>query len=157
MEKKDLAWDRLGFDYIKTDYRFSATNVDGQWSEGEMITDEFMRIHEGSPALHYSQQCFEGLKAQTAKDGSILLFRPEMNAERFYQTAERLMMPPVPEDLFMKGVEEGLIPADISPTKAYVVASLVIGSIIRYSDPATTLDINEFIEELYIAVLKLAQ
>jgi len=106
LEKKDLAWDSLGFDYIKTDYRFTATNVNGQWSEGELITDEFMRIHEGSPALHYSQQCFEGLKAQTAKDGSVLLFRPEMNAERFYQTAERLMMPPVPEELFMKGVEE---------------------------------------------------
>lgn len=106
LEKKDLAWDSLGFEYIRTDYRYSATHTNGQWSEGELITDEYMQIHEGSPALHYSQQCFEGMKAQTAKDGRVLLFRPKMNAERFYLTAERLMMPPVPEDLFMRGVEE---------------------------------------------------
>ncbi|NQU64169.1 MAG: branched-chain amino acid aminotransferase [SAR324 cluster bacterium] len=106
LEKKDLAWDSLGFDYIRTDYRFTATNKDGQWSEGELITDEYMRIHEGSPALHYSQQCFEGLKAQTTEDGRVLLFRPKLNAERFYMTAQRLMMPPVPEELFMKGVKE---------------------------------------------------
>ncbi|MBU2644121.1 branched-chain amino acid aminotransferase [bacterium] len=106
LKKKDLAWGSLGFDYIKTDYRFTATNRDGKWSDGELITDEIMRIHEGSPALHYAQQCFEGLKAQTAKDGSVLLFRPELNAERLHMTAERLMMPPVPRELFLKGVEE---------------------------------------------------
>lgn len=106
MEKKDLDWGSLGFDYIKTDYRFTASNTDGKWNDGELVTDEYMKIHEGSPALHYAQQCFEGMKAQTAEDGSILLFRPELNAERMYMTAERLMMPPVPIELFMKGVEE---------------------------------------------------
>lgn len=107
-KKKDLDWGSLGFDYIKTDYRFAASNRDGSWTDGELVTDHMMTIHEGSPSLHYAQQCFEGLKAQTARDGSVLLFRPDLNAERMYITAERLMMPPVPVELFMKGVEEAV-------------------------------------------------
>jgi branched-chain amino acid aminotransferase len=107
-EKKPIDWSKLGFEYTKTDFRFSARYVNGQWSEGELITDEVMHIHEGSPALHYAQQCFEGMKAQTAKDGRILLFRPDLNAERMRNTADRLSMPRVPDDLFMRGVMEAV-------------------------------------------------
>ncbi len=106
--KKDLDWGSLGFTYQKTDYRFVASFENGVWSEGESITEEMMTIHEGSPSLHYAQQCFEGMKAQTAKDGSILLFRPELNAQRMNETARRLLMPEVPVALFMKGVEEAV-------------------------------------------------
>jgi branched-chain amino acid aminotransferase len=108
IEKKHIDWSKLGFDYTKTDYRFSATWEDGQWSDGELLTSEFMQLHEGSPALHYAQQCFEGLKAQTAKDGRILLFRPDLNAERMANTADRLSMPRVPVELFLKGVHEAV-------------------------------------------------
>jgi branched-chain amino acid aminotransferase len=106
--KKDLDWGNLGFTYMRTDSRFIASWKDGKWSEGENITNEMMEIHEGSPSLHYGQQCFEGMKAQTAKDGKVLLFRPELNAERMANTAKRLMMPPVSEKLFLKGVEEAV-------------------------------------------------
>src|SRR5690606_16676743 len=78
VEKKQIDWSKLGFEYTKTDYRFSAIWRDGQWSDGELVTSEIIQLHEGSPALHYAQQCFEGLKAQTAQDGRILLFRPEL-------------------------------------------------------------------------------
>ena len=107
-EKKPIDWKKLGFEYTKTDYRFSARHVKGQWSAGELISDEIMHIHEGSPALHYAQQCFEGMKAQTAADGRILLFRPELNCERMRNTADRLSMPRVPDDLFMHGVIEAV-------------------------------------------------
>ena len=107
-QKKDLDWANLGFSYLKTGYRFVANWENGQWSEGENVTSEMMEIHEGSPALHYAQQCFEGMKAQTAKDGRVLLFRADLNAERLNHTANRLLMPTVPEALFMKGVEEAV-------------------------------------------------
>lgn len=107
-EKKPIDWQKLGFEYVKTDYRFSARYVNGQWSDGELITDEIMHVHEGSPALHYAQQCFEGLKAQTAQDGRILLFRPDLNCERMRNTATRLSMPVVPEELFLRGVTEAV-------------------------------------------------
>ncbi len=108
IQKKALDWANLGFNYMKTDERFVAHWEDGKWSEGKTISSEKMEIHEGSPALHYAQQCFEGLKAQTAADGRVLLFRANLNAERLKRTAERLLMPSVPEDLFMKGVEEAV-------------------------------------------------
>lgn len=108
VDKKDLNWSEMGFEYLRTDFRFSAVWKNGQWSEGGLIEDEIMHIHEGSPALHYAQQCFEGLKAQTAPDGRVLLFRPDLNCERMSDTAKILSMPQVPEALFMKGVEEAV-------------------------------------------------
>lgn len=105
MDKQAIDWSRLGFEYTRTDFRFSATWKDGAWSDGQLLDSEFMRIHEGAPALHYAQQCFEGLKAQTAPDGRILLFRPELNHERMRNTSQRLMMPEVPLELFLQGIE----------------------------------------------------
>jgi branched-chain amino acid aminotransferase len=108
IEKKAIDWGSLGFTYTKTDFRFRASYENGSWSSGELITSEFVTLHEGSPALHYAQQCFEGLKAQTASDGRILLFRPDLNAERMQRTADRLSMPRVPTELFVHGVEQAV-------------------------------------------------
>ncbi len=80
---KDLDWNNLGFSYIKTDYRFIAHWKDGKWDEGKLTTDNMLHIHEGSTAIHYGQQCFEGLKAYRCKDGSINLFRPDQNAKTY--------------------------------------------------------------------------
>jgi branched-chain amino acid aminotransferase len=107
-EKKALNWADLGFQYRPTDYRFRAIHKNGEWSEGELIRSEMISVHEGAPALHYAQQCFEGLKAQSAPDGRVLLFRPTLNAERMRQAAGRLLMPEVPEALFIRGVEEAV-------------------------------------------------
>ena len=62
--------------------------------------------------LHYAQEIFEGLKAYRAKDGGVVLFRPEQNARRFQASAERLAMPVLPEAAFLKSIEE-LIKADV--------------------------------------------
>ena len=106
VEKKDLDWSSLGFSYIKTDYRFRARWREGVWQPGELVESEVMEVHEGSPVLHYAQACFEGLKAQSSPDDKILLFRPELNCQRMAQTADRLVMPEVPEALFMQGITE---------------------------------------------------
>lgn len=106
--KKSLNWEELGFQYRYTDFRFRAVHRDGQWSDGELIGSQMINVHEGAPALHYAQQCFEGLKAQTAPDGRVLLFRPRLNAERMRQAASRLLIPEVPESLFIRGIEEAV-------------------------------------------------
>lgn len=103
---KDLDWNNLGFGYIKTDYRFIAHWKDGKWDEGHLTTDSTLHIHEGSTALHYGQQCFEGLKAYRCKDGSINLFRPDQNAARMQHTCERLLMPKVPTEMFVRACKE---------------------------------------------------
>lgn len=101
-----LDWKNLGFSYIKTDYRFIARWKDRKWDNGELTTDSTLHIHEGSTALHYGQQCFEGLKAYRCKDGSINLFRPDQNAKRMQNTCDRLLMPQVPTELFIRACKE---------------------------------------------------
>lgn len=103
---KDIDWRNLGFSYIKTDYRFIARWKDGEWDQGELTTDNMLHIHEGSTALHYGQQCFEGLKAYRCKDGSVNLFRPDQNALRMQRSCERLLMPQVPTELFIRACKE---------------------------------------------------
>jgi len=56
--------------------------------------------------FHYAQEIFEGLKAYKWADGRVALFRPEMNARRFNQSADRLCMPAVPEELFLNGITQ---------------------------------------------------
>lgn len=108
VKKKDLDWAKLGFQYHRTDYRFSAIHENGEWQPGQLVEDENIAIHEGAPTLHYAQQCFEGMKAQTAEDGRVLLFRPDLNHERMRAAAGRLLMPEVPFELFIRGVEEAV-------------------------------------------------
>ncbi|MFU2077763.1 branched-chain amino acid aminotransferase [Avibacterium avium] len=106
MAIKDLDWQNLGFGYIKTDYRYIAYWKDGKWSKGELTQDNVLHISEGSTALHYGQQCFEGLKAYRCKDGSINLFRPDQNAERLQKSCQRLLMPEVPTEMFIDACKQ---------------------------------------------------
>lgn len=100
----NIDWSNLGFNYIKTDFRYISTWKDGQWDDGQLVTDNKLSISEASTALHYGQQCFEGLKAYRTKDGSIQLFRPYENAKRMNLSAERLLMPELPEEKFVDAV-----------------------------------------------------
>ena len=107
MKKKCADESRLGFGKFFTDRMFIA-----EWKAGQGWVDA--RIEPYAPfvldpaclVFHYAQEIFEGLKAYKWADGTIALFRPEMNARRFNFSADRLCMPPVPEDLFLKGTEE---------------------------------------------------
>lgn len=101
-----IQWENLGFGYIDTGKSFRAYYKDGQWSEGKIETSKYMTISEASPVFHYGQACFEGLKAYRTKEGEIQLFRPDCNADRMIQSAERLLMTPYPKEAFIKAVHE---------------------------------------------------
>lgn len=101
-----IDWENLGFDYIKTPFRYLSKWKDGKWDDGILTEDNTLHIHEGSAALHYGQQCFEGLKAYGCEDGSVNLFRVEENVRRMNRSAERLLMPQVPEEKFVNAVKE---------------------------------------------------
>ncbi|MDD3051782.1 MAG: branched-chain amino acid aminotransferase [Candidatus Cloacimonetes bacterium] len=105
-KKADISWKDLKFGYLKTDYRFVSHYKNGKWDDGQLVSDDYLRIHESSTALHYGQQCFEGMKAYTAKDGRILLFRPDRNAARMRQSCEALLMAVYPEDKFVDAVKK---------------------------------------------------
>ena len=106
MEKKDIDWSSLGFGYMPTDYRFVAHWKDGKWDEGGLSTDPTVHISECAGVLQYAQTCFEGLKVYTTKDGSIVAFRPDMNAKRMQDSADRLIIPEVPTEMFMRALDE---------------------------------------------------
>ena len=101
MNKTEINWQELGFDYMKTDFRYISVWKGGAWDEGKLVEDNFLRVSEASTGLHYGQQCFEGLKAYRTKDGSIQLFRPDENAKRMQKSCDKIMMPKMPVDRFI--------------------------------------------------------
>ncbi len=106
MQKKDLDWGSLGFVYQPTDYSYVCNYKDGAWGEGELTEDHSLHLSECAGIFHYCQEVFEGLKAYTTEDGSIVCFRPDLNAQRMADSAKRLCMPPFPEERFIEAVKE---------------------------------------------------
>ncbi len=105
-KKAAVDWASLGFTYTKTAWRFAAGWKDGSWNDGLLVRSNRLKISEASTAIHYGQACFEGLKAYTAKDGRILLFRPDENAKRMQRSCDRLVMPRFPEDRFIEACKK---------------------------------------------------
>ncbi|MFC2647849.1 MAG: branched-chain amino acid aminotransferase [Coriobacteriaceae bacterium] len=106
VQKKDIDWGSLTFSYQPTDYSYVSNYKDGAWDEGGLTKDHSVTISECSGILHYCQEVFEGLKAYTTKDGRIVVFRPDQNAARMYDSAKRLVMPSFPKKRFVDAVEQ---------------------------------------------------
>ena len=100
-KKVNIDWNNLGFEYIKTDFRYISTWKNGSWDEGHLTEDNMLTISEASCALHYGQQCIEGLKAYRTHNGDIQLFRPNRNAARLNNSLNKLLMPEIPEEKFI--------------------------------------------------------
>lgn len=104
IEKANIDWANLGFGYYKTDKRFISMFNDGKWDEGNLVEDENITMNECACVLQYAQTCFEGMKAYETIDGHVVVFRPDMNAQRMFETAQRLEMQPYPQDKFVEAV-----------------------------------------------------
>lgn len=106
MEKQNIDWSNLGFGYIKTDKRFVSNYKNGAWDEGTLTEDDTITISECAGVLQYAQTIFEGMKAYTTEKGQIVVFRPDLNAERMEMSAKRLEMPVFPKERFVEAVIE---------------------------------------------------
>jgi branched-chain amino acid aminotransferase len=96
-----------GFGKLFTDHMVVVKYTEGQgWHDAEVKARGPISLDPATAVLHYAQEIFEGMKAYRLADGSTALFRPEANAKRFNASAARMAMPEVPEDLFIKAVEE---------------------------------------------------
>lgn len=104
MEKQNIDWSNLGFGYFKTDKRFVSDYKDGAWDNGALIEDDMITMSECACVLQYAQTIFEGMKAYTTEKGETVVFRPDLNAERFANSARRMEMPVYPEDKFVDAV-----------------------------------------------------
>ncbi|XP_068654222.1 branched-chain amino acid aminotransferase 1, mitochondrial-like [Aristolochia californica] len=106
----DVNWDEIGFRAIPTDYMYvMKTSLYGKFSEGKLILYKNIELSPFSGVLNYGQGIFEGLKAYRKQDGRILLFRPEQNALRMQNGAQRLCMPSPTVDQFVSAVKQTVI------------------------------------------------
>ncbi|QFQ02111.1 Branched-chain-amino-acid aminotransferase [Corynebacterium urogenitale] len=64
------------------------------------------QMDPASTVFHYGQAIFEGIKAYRQPDGSIKTFRPDRNAKRLQDSARRLAMPELPEELFLESLRQ---------------------------------------------------
>ncbi len=103
---KNIDWSTLGFGYVQTDMRYVSEFKDGSWDEGKLTEDATITMSECAGVLQYAQTVFEGLKAYRTEDGKVVCFRPDLNASRMAESAERLKMPVFPEERFIEACVE---------------------------------------------------
>ncbi|XP_062143623.1 branched-chain amino acid aminotransferase 2, chloroplastic-like [Alnus glutinosa] len=105
-ELADIDWDNLGFSFLPTDYMYTMKCArGGEFSKGELQRFGNIEMSPSAGVLNYGQGLFEGLKAYRKQDGSILLFRPEENAQRMRLGAERMCMPSLTVEQFVEAVK----------------------------------------------------
>jgi len=96
-----------GFGRVFTDHMVTIRYTEGRgWHDATVGPRGPISLDPATAVLHYAQEIFEGLKAYKTAEGGATLFRPEQNARRFQQSAERLAMPSLPEELFLQSLNE---------------------------------------------------
>ncbi|MGI9610984.1 MAG: aminotransferase class IV, partial [Acidimicrobiia bacterium] len=104
------------FGSVFGDVMAAAEFEDGSWSEPRMVSTQELVLHPATHALHYGSSCFEGLKAHRQPDGTVATFRAHSHAERMFASAERLMLPAPPVQLFERMVADTVAAnADMTP------------------------------------------
>ena len=113
----NLDFNHIPFGKVFSDHMFIADYRDGKWQDLRIVPFQNFSLHPANMTLHYSQTIFEGMKASKDVNGTPLLMRPEMHSKRLNLSADRMVMPNVPEDLFLQAIHEliGLDQAWIPP------------------------------------------
>jgi branched-chain amino acid aminotransferase len=95
------------FGRIFTDHMATIRYTEGRgWHEAKIQPRAAFNLAPQTRVLHYAQEIFEGMKAYRLPDSGATLFRPEANARRLQNSARRLAMPSLPEELFVESVRE---------------------------------------------------
>ena len=120
----------LGFGKIFTDHMFVMDYTEGKgWHDARIVPYQNLSLAPSAMVFHYGQEMFEGLKAYKGEDGSVYLFRPDMNAKRANNSNKRLVIPELPEEDFVDAIKAVVdVDRDWIPT-----------------DPGTSLYIRPFI------------
>jgi len=104
-EQRDAALANPGFGTLFSDHMVVIDWDESHgWHNATVGPRGPLSLDPAAAVLHYAQEIFEGLKAYRLANGSMALFRPDANASRFNESAARLAMPELPEDLFIEAV-----------------------------------------------------
>ncbi len=105
--KEKPAPDELGFGHYFTDHMFIMDYTEGKgWHDPRIVPYQKICLEPSSMVFHYGQTVFEGLKAYRTPDGEVQLFRPDANFRRLNHSNERLVIPPVDEDLALEALKK---------------------------------------------------
>lgn len=96
---------QLGFGKYVAPIMIQAVYDHGEWQRFDLLPYGPLQLDPCSKVLHYGQEIFEGMKVFRHPDEKIYMFRPEMNARRFNQSARRMAMPEIPVDQFIHACE----------------------------------------------------
>ncbi|WP_099365522.1 branched-chain amino acid aminotransferase [Sphingobacterium sp. 1.A.4] len=99
-------FNNLKFGQIMSDHMLVASYDNGKWEDVSIVPYGDLSVSPSMSALHYGQAIFEGIKGYKFEDGTVSIFRPDKNWERFNKSAARLQMPEVPEEIFMDGLKK---------------------------------------------------
>lgn len=104
------------------------------WVNPRIVPYGPIMLEPSAMVLHYAQEIFEGMKAYRTASGEIQLFRPTENIKRMNNSADRLCIPRVPEDLFLAALKK-LVALDASWVPSEPDTSLYIRPFIFATDP----------------------
>jgi branched-chain amino acid aminotransferase len=91
-----------GFGRVFTDHMVTIRYAEGKgWYDARVEARAPIPMDPATAVLHYAQEIFEGLKAYRVDDGGVSMFRPDANARRFRDSARRMAMAELPEQLFI--------------------------------------------------------
>ena len=117
-KRSEVNFDHLPFGKYFTDHMLEAEYKDGEWQQAVIKPFQPITMLPSNATLHYGQSIFEGIKAYRHENGQAYVFRPFDNFRRFNISAARLMMPAVPEELFIEGMRRVIeIDIDWIPNK----------------------------------------
>lgn len=102
----EIDFENLEFGRIFSDHMLEMVYKDGSWGKPEVKPYAPITFEPSMQALHYGQAIFEGMKAYYVDDETINLFRPKDHHQRLNNSAERLCMPAIDEEPFVRGLEE---------------------------------------------------
>ncbi len=102
----DVDFNNLSFGSVFTDHLFECDFKDGEWQNPTIKPYAPFLMDPSARVFHYGQAIFEGMKAYKDDNDDIWLFRPDENFKRFNNSAIRMGMPEVPENIFMDGLNQ---------------------------------------------------
>ena len=99
-------FNNLPFGTLFSDHMFTCDFKDGKWQNPTIKAYGPITLDPSAKIFHYGQSIFEGMKAYKDADENTLLFRPSDNCKRLNKSAERMVIPQIPEELFMNGLKK---------------------------------------------------
>lgn len=102
----EIDFDNLDFGRIFSDHMFEMSYKNGSWENVEIKPYAPITFEPSMMALHYGQAIFEGMKAYYKDENTVQLFRPKDHHQRLNNSAARMCMPEIDEQLFIRGLEE---------------------------------------------------